>query len=57
MKVLFECKEFDAPYHIGSAPLECISNKELVQEYLDKVDHIPHIQRIVEMEPTKGLQY
>ena len=57
MKVLFECKEFDAPYHIGLVHLEFISNEELVKEYLDKVDHILHIQRIVEMEPTEGLQY
>ena len=56
MIVLFECREFDGPHHIGSAPLEYISNKEVVQEYLDKVDHIPHIQKTVKMESTRDLQ-
>lgn len=53
---MIECKEFDGPHHIGSAPLEYIINKELVQEYLDEVDHIPHIQKTVKMESTRGLQ-
>lgn len=55
MNVLFECKEFAGPDHLGSAPLEFICNKEVVQQYLDKMKYIPHIQRMVTMEPTTGL--
>ena len=55
MNVLFECKEFAGPDHLGSAPLELICNKEVVQQYLDKMKYIPHIQRTVTMEPTTGL--
>ena len=32
-----------------------ISNKSLVQEYLDQMDFIPHLKRIVTMEPTTGI--
>ncbi len=56
MMVLFECRDFDGPHHVGSATLECIVNKKLVQDYLDDVDHIPHIQKTVKMEPTRGLE-
>ena len=55
MNVLFESKKFTGPDHLGSAPIELISNKELVQEYLDKMKYIPHIQRMITMEPTTGL--
>ena len=56
MIVLFECKEFAGPDHLGSAPIELINNRELMQDYLDKMEYIPHIQRMVTMEPTARLQ-
>ena len=56
MLVLFECKEFAGPDHLGSAPIELISNKEVVQKYLDTMTYIPHIRKTVTMEPTVGLK-
>lgn len=54
--VLFECKEFQGLDHLGAAPIELISNKELVQKFLDETKYIPHIQRVVTLEPTSELQ-
>ena len=56
MIVLFVCNEFAGPDHLGSAPIELINNRELMQDYLDKMEYIPHIQRMVTMEPTARLQ-
>lgn len=56
MNVLFECKDFAGPDHLGSAPIESIRNKELVQNYLDKMKYIPYIRKTVTMEPTVGLK-
>ena len=53
MNVLFECKHFDAPDFLGSMPIECIKNKELVDEYLINTEYIPHIKSVVTMEPAK----
>lgn len=53
--VLFECKEFEGPDYLGSASIEAIQNKELVQQYLDTMKYIPHIERTITMVPTKGL--
>ena len=55
MNVLFECKDFQGPDHLGAAPVELISNKELVQKYLDETEYIPHIQRVVTLESTSQL--
>ena len=52
--VLFECKEFEGPDHLGSASIQAIQNKELVQQYLDTMKYIPHIERIITMVPTTG---
>lgn len=56
MKVLFQCKQFEGPEQLGSAPIDLVANKELIQEYLDSTEHIPHIRRVVTMESTEGLQ-
>lgn len=56
VKVLFECKQFQGPEQLGSAPIDLVLNKELIQEYLDNTEHIPHIRRVITMEPTEGLQ-
>ena len=56
MNVLFECKHFDAPDYLGSMPVECIKNKELVDEYLMETDYIPHIKTHLTMEPTETLR-
>ena len=56
LTVLFESNKFVGPDHLGSAPMDLISNKELVQEYLDKMKYIPHTRRMVTLEPTAGLQ-
>ena len=53
MNVLFECKRFDAPDFLGSMPIECIKNKELVDEYLINTEYIPHIKSVITIEPTK----
>ena len=50
--VLFESKQFDEPDHLGAVPIELIHNKELVRDYLDKIEYIPHIKRTVTLEPT-----
>lgn len=57
MNVLFECKDFPGPEHLGSAPIDFITNKELVEEYLAKMKYIPHIQKVVTytLEPSAGL--
>lgn len=56
MKVLFQCKEFEGPEQLGSTPIHMVLNKELVQEYLDNTEHIPHIRKTITLEPTEGLQ-
>ena len=56
MNVLFECKHFDAPDFLGSVSVECIKNKELVDDYLVQTEYIPHIKTMLIMEPTKTLQ-
>ena len=52
MKVLFDCKDFEGP---GSASINAVVNKELIQEYLDTTEHIPHIRKVITLEPTLGL--
>ena len=56
LKVLFESKQFKGPEQLGTAPIGLVLNKELIQEYLDSMESIPHIRKTVTMEPTKGLQ-
>ena len=55
MNVLFECTQFEGPEQLGSAPIDMVMNKELVQEYLNKMEHIPHIKKSITLEPTEGL--
>lgn len=52
LQVLFECKETD---NLLSMHVKYISNKILVQEYLNQTDFIPHFKRIITMELTAGL--
>lgn len=52
INVLFECKE-DL---LRSTSIECVKNKEMVSEYLAKMEYIPHIRTVITMEPTAGLQ-
>lgn len=56
MKVLFEAKDSGGPENLASAPIDQVMNKELIQQYLDSTEHIPHFKRIITMEPTVGLQ-
>ena len=39
-----------------SGPVNLVLNKELVQQYLDSMDNIPHIRKITTLESTAGLQ-
>ena len=50
-QILFECKG----ENLLSVHIDCISNKSLVQEYLDQMQFIPHFKRTVTMESTIGL--
>ena len=56
MNVLFDCKEVTSPDNLKFAPVEFVRNKELVQEYLSKMESIPHIRTVITMEPTVGLK-
>jgi hypothetical protein len=56
MKVLFESKDSRGPESLASAPIDMVVNKELIQQYLDSMEHIPHIKRTITMEATVGLQ-
>ena len=53
LRVLFEC---EGPTELEAAPIHLVKNKELVQEYLDRKTHIPHIQKTYIMQSTEGLQ-
>ena len=50
--MLFESEMFEGPDHLGCAHVDSISNKELVQEYLDSMISIPHIERLITMVPV-----
>ena len=50
VNVLFKCKKFEGPDHLGAATIEAISNKELVQ--LNTMTCIPHIERLITMVPV-----
>ena len=54
-QILFECKGVSNPENFLSVHIDCISNKSLVQEYLDQMQFIPHSKRTVTMESTIGL--
>ena len=56
MNVLFERKGMPEPQNLKTAHVQDISNKEVVLEYLAKNEYIPHIQTVITMEPTSGLQ-
>ena len=46
MKVLFEYKQPDG--HRGqlmSGPINLVINNELIQQYINSMDHIPHIRK------------
>ena len=58
MKVLFEYKQPDGrPGQLMSGPINLVINKELIQQYINSMDHIPHIQKITTttLVPTVGL--
>ena len=54
--VLFESRDFMGPEHLGSAQISAITNRELVQKYLDNTEYIPHIQTMVTMIPATELK-
>lgn len=58
--VLFECKLSDSggPNQLISGPVELVINKEMIQQYIDSMDHIPHIRKITTttLESTVGLR-
>ena len=56
MKVLFEYKLPEGQSQLMSGPVNLVLNKELVQQYLDSMDNIPHIRKITTLESTAGLQ-
>ena len=56
MNVLFKCKQFDAPDFLGTMAIECIKNKELVDQYLDQTEYIPHIKTLLTMDKAKNLR-
>ena len=49
LKVLFECNDST---DLLSMDIKFISNKSLVQEYLNQMNFIPHLKKIVTIEPT-----
>ena len=53
--MLFECV-CNGAVNLEAAPVHLVENKELVQEYLDRKKHIPHIQKMITMQSTEGLQ-
>ena len=55
VNVLFDCQEFDGLEKLQSAPLECVVNKHLVQEYLDLVGFIPNIKQTVTIIATTDI--
>ena len=56
LQVLFECKGSSSPENLLSMHIKFISNKSLVQEYLDEMQFIPHFKKVVTMESTPGLR-
>ena len=55
LQVLFEYLN-DGVIDLEAASVHLVKNKELVQEYLDKKKHIPHIQKMITMQSTEGFQ-
>ena len=55
LQALFECVR-DGSVNLEAAPVHLVKNKELVQEYLDRKKHIPHIQKMITMQSTEGLK-
>ena len=45
--MLFEC---DGATNLEVAPVNLVINKELVQEYLGQKKHIPHIQKMSNLQ-------
>ncbi len=59
MNVLFESKsssEADATENLKTAHIQSVTNKEMVMEYLAKMEYIPHIQTVITMEPASAVQ-
>lgn len=55
LQVLFESVS-DGSINLEAAPVHSVKNKEIVQEYLDRKKHIPHIQKMITMHSTEGIQ-
>lgn len=55
ISVLFDCQGFTGLEKLQSAPLDCIINKRLVREYLDKVGCIPSIKQTMTLLETKTI--
>ena len=56
LNVLCETKEKPNPENLKAVHVQCVSNKEIVAEYLAKTDYIPHIETVITMQPTSRLQ-
>ena len=57
LQVIFECKgSSDRHENLLSMYIKFISNKNLVQEYLDAMQFIPHFKKVVTMKPTAELR-
>ena len=49
LKVLYESESFPGPDHLGVTTTTYISNQELVKQYLEYNDYVPHFQTKVDM--------
>ncbi len=56
MNVMFECKDFPGPDHLGSSTIERIINKDIVKDFLKNMEFIPHIRTTISMEPTTTIK-
>ena len=52
MNVLFSEKNDN----LKTTRIKFVRNKEMVLEYLSKMDYIPHIRTVVTMEPTSEIK-
>lgn len=49
LKVLYESGDFSGPDHLGVTTTQHIKNPEVVQEYLERNDCIPHFKTKTDM--------
>ena len=53
IKVLYECSKFPGPDHLGVTTRDFIKNQNLVDEYLESNNYIPHFTTNIDMEAIK----